>query len=42
MAAKSFLVVIEEAERNCCAYAPDLPGCVATGKTAGTRGDGIA
>jgi predicted RNase H-like HicB family nuclease len=33
MAAKSFLVVIEEAESNYCAYAPDLPGCVATGKT---------
>ena len=28
-----FLVVIEEAGNNYSAYAPDLPGCVATGKT---------
>ena len=28
-----FLVVIEKAESNYSAYAPDLPGCVATGKT---------
>ncbi len=28
-----FLVVIEKAEGNFSAYAPDLPGCVATGKT---------
>ena len=28
-----FLVVIEKANRNYSAYAPDLPGCVATGKT---------
>jgi predicted RNase H-like HicB family nuclease len=28
-----FLVVIEKADRNYSAYAPDLPGCVATGKT---------
>ena len=28
-----FLVVIEKAEGNYSAYAPDLPGCVATGKT---------
>ena len=27
------LVVIEKADRNYSAYAPDLPGCVATGKT---------
>ena len=26
-------VVIEKAERNCAAYVPDLPGCVATGET---------
>ena len=29
-----FLVVIEKTSRNYSAYAPDLPGCVATGKTA--------
>lgn len=28
-----YLVVIERAERNFSAYCPDLPGCVATGKT---------
>ena len=30
---RQFLVVIEKAEGNYSAYAPDLPGCVATGKT---------
>lgn len=28
-----YLVVIEHAGFNCAAYAPDLPGCVATGDT---------
>lgn len=28
-----FLVVIEKASGNYSAYAPDLPGCVATGAT---------
>ena len=28
-----FLVVIEKADSNYSAYSPDLPGCVATGKT---------
>lgn len=28
-----FLIVIEKANRNFSAYSPDLPGCVATGKT---------
>jgi predicted RNase H-like HicB family nuclease len=28
-----FLVVIEKADNNYSAYSPDLPGCVATGKT---------
>lgn len=28
-----FLVVIEESDNNFSAYSPDLPGCVATGKT---------
>jgi predicted RNase H-like HicB family nuclease len=29
-----FAIVIERAEHNYAAYVPDLPGCVATGKTA--------
>lgn len=28
-----YLVVLERTERNFGAYAPDLPGCVATGET---------
>lgn len=28
-----FLVIIEKAKRNYAAYSPDLPGCIATGKT---------
>jgi predicted RNase H-like HicB family nuclease len=28
-----FLIVIEKANDNFSAYYPDLPGCVATGKT---------
>lgn len=28
-----FLVVIEKINKNYSAYSPDLPGCVATGKT---------
>jgi predicted RNase H-like HicB family nuclease len=28
-----FLIVIEQAQKNFSAYSPDLPGCVATGKT---------
>ena len=28
-----YAVVIEKAEDNYSAYVPDLPGCVATGKT---------
>lgn len=30
---RRFLVVIEKTESNYSAYSPDLPGCVATGKT---------
>ncbi|MDD5543947.1 MAG: type II toxin-antitoxin system HicB family antitoxin [Acidobacteriia bacterium] len=30
---RRFLIVIEKANGNYSAYAPDLPGCVATGKT---------
>lgn len=28
-----FLIVIEKEKKNYSAYCPDLPGCVATGKT---------
>ena len=28
-----FLIVIEKADGNYSAHSPDLPGCVATGKT---------
>ncbi len=28
-----FLIVIEKAGSNYSAYSPDLPGCIATGKT---------
>jgi predicted RNase H-like HicB family nuclease len=28
-----FLIVIEKAEGNYSAYCPDLPGCIATGRT---------
>jgi predicted RNase H-like HicB family nuclease len=28
-----FLIVIEKTENNYSAYSPDLPGCVAAGKT---------
>ena len=28
-----FLIVIEKANGNLSAYSPDLPGCVATGRT---------
>ena len=28
-----FLVIIESGKRNYSSYVPDLPGCVATGKT---------
>jgi predicted RNase H-like HicB family nuclease len=30
---KEYLVVIEKAGNNYSAYAPDIPGCGATGKT---------
>jgi predicted RNase H-like HicB family nuclease len=30
---QKFLVVVEKAAGNYSAYAPDLPGCVATGAT---------
>jgi predicted RNase H-like HicB family nuclease len=28
-----FLIIIEKGASNYSAYAPDLPGCIATGKT---------
>lgn len=28
-----YLIVVEKADSNYSAYSPDLPGCVATGKT---------
>lgn len=28
-----FLVIVEKGARNYSAYSPDLPGCIATGKT---------
>ncbi|MFO8058258.1 MAG: type II toxin-antitoxin system HicB family antitoxin [bacterium] len=30
---RKFLVIIEEAGENYSAYSPDLPGCVATGRS---------
>lgn len=33
MSIQQFLVVIEKAGRGYSAYSPDLPGCIATGKT---------
>jgi predicted RNase H-like HicB family nuclease len=30
---KRYAIVVERAGRNYAAYVPDLPGCVATGKT---------
>lgn len=30
---KKFLIIIEKAKKNYSAYSPDLPGCIATGKT---------
>jgi len=30
---RKFLIIIEKANNNYSAYSPDLPGCVATGKT---------
>ena len=28
-----FLIIIEKGDRNYSAYVPDLPGCIATGRT---------
>lgn len=28
-----YAIIIEKAKRNFCAFSPDLPGCIATGRT---------
>jgi len=33
LSVKRFAVVVEDTGTNLAAYVPDLPGCVATGKT---------
>jgi predicted RNase H-like HicB family nuclease len=33
MARKRYVVVLEQTPNNWCAYAPDVWGCIATGKT---------
>lgn len=30
---KNYLIIIEKTDENFSAYAPDVPGCVATGQT---------
>ena len=30
---RKYIIIIESGGQNCSAYAPDLPGCIATGKT---------
>jgi len=30
---KQYLIVIETGKNNCSAYCPDVPGCIAAGKT---------
>lgn len=30
---RQYIVIFERGERNWSAYVPDLPGCIATGKT---------
>ncbi len=30
---QKYLIIIEKAEDNYCAFSPDLPGCVAAGDT---------
>lgn len=30
---ENYLIVIEKAKNNYSAYAPDVPGCISTGKT---------
>ena len=33
MSTRSYLIIVEKGGRNYSAYSPDIPGCVATGKT---------
>jgi predicted RNase H-like HicB family nuclease len=33
MGMKKYLVIYEKAKENYSAYSPDIPGCIATGKT---------
>ena len=30
---RKYVIIIEKGERNYSAFVPDLPGCIATGKT---------
>ena len=30
---RGFLVIVEQGKRNYSAYSPDVPGCIATGRT---------
>jgi predicted RNase H-like HicB family nuclease len=39
---RKYLVVFEKANANYSAYSPDLPGCIATGKTRKQAGENIA
>lgn len=39
---RKFAVIIENAGRNFSAYSPDLPGCVATGRTIEETMDNMA
>jgi predicted RNase H-like HicB family nuclease len=32
---RKYLVIYEKAKENYSAYSPDIPGCIATGKTRG-------
>ena len=34
-----YVVVYEQTPNNFCAYAPDLPGCISTGRDLGTKSE---
>jgi predicted RNase H-like HicB family nuclease len=38
---QKYLVIFEKASNNYSAYSPDLPGCIATGKTRKEAGKNI-
>ena len=38
---KKYLVIFEKARENYSAYSPDIPGCIATGKTRKEAGENI-